>query len=66
MKESLLRWFGHMQRRPMTIPVRQNKTIQAKGVRRTRKRPNLTWVIVIRKDMIACNLITDITLNRTE
>ena len=42
MRESRLRWFGHVQQRPMTVPVRWSETIQVEGARRTRGRPKLT------------------------
>ena len=55
MRESRLRWFGHVQRRPMTTLVKWRKTIQVEGVRRTKGRPKLTWVELIKRDMAACN-----------
>ena len=66
MRESRLRWFGHVQRRPMTAPVRRSETIQVEGARRNRGRPKLTWVEVVKRDMAACNLIADKALNRAE
>ncbi len=66
MRESRLRWFGHVQRRPMTAPVRRSETMQVEGARRTRGRPKLTWVEVVRRDMAACNLTADMALNRAE
>ena len=42
MRESRLRWFGHVQRRPMTATVRRSETIQVEGAKRTRRRPKLT------------------------
>ena len=66
MKESRLRWFGHVQRRPMTTLVRRIKTIQVEDARRTRGRPKLTLVEVVKRDMAACNLTADKALNRAE
>ena len=66
MRESRLRWFGHVQRRPMTAPVRRSETIQVEGARRNRGRPKLTWVEVVKRDMAACNLTADKALNRAE
>lgn len=42
MRESRLRWFGHVQRRPMTTPMKWSETIQVEGARRTRGRPKFT------------------------
>ena len=66
MRESRLRWFGHVQRRPMTAPMRRSETIQVEGAKRTRGRPKLTWVEVVKRDMAACNLTVDRALNRAE
>ena len=66
MRESRLRWFGHVQRRPMTAPVRRSETIQVEGARRNKGRPKLTWVEVVKRDMAACNLTADKALNSAE
>ena len=50
----------------MTAAVRRSETMQVEGARRTRGRPKLTWVEVVRRDMAACNLTTDMALNRAE
>ena len=42
------------------------ETIQVEGARRTRGRPKLTWVEVVKRDMAACNLTADKALNRAE
>jgi len=50
----------------MTAPVRKSETMQVDGARRTRGRPKLTWVEVVRRDMVACNLTANMALNRVE
>lgn len=55
-----------MQQRSMTASVRMNKTMQIEGSRRTRGRPNLTWVEGVRRDMAACNLTADMALNKVK
>ena len=65
-RENRLRWFGHVQQRPMIAPVRWSETIQVEGARRTRGRPKLTWVEVVKRDMAACNLTRDKALNRAK
>ncbi len=54
------------QRRPLTGPMRRSETMQVEGAQRTRGRPKLTWVEVVRRDMVPCNLMTDMALNRAE
>jgi len=39
MRESRLRWFGHVKRRPMDAPVRRCETIECLDYRRSRARP---------------------------
>ena len=52
MRENRLRWFGHVQRRPFSAPVRRIDEIIVDGARRFRGRPKMTWLEVIKKDMI--------------
>ena len=49
----------------MTAPVRQSETVQVEGAK-SRGRPKLTWVEVVKRDMAARNLTADKTLNRAE
>lgn len=66
MRENRLRWFGHVQRRPLTAPVRKSDIVQIEGNARGRGRPKLTWVELVKKDMVACDLTEEMTLNRAE
>ena len=34
MRESYLRWFGHVQRRAIYVPVRKNKLIRVEGMKK--------------------------------
>ena len=43
-----LRWFGHVQRRPLEAPVRSGILSQDSNVKRGRGRPKLTWVEAIK------------------
>lgn len=43
-----------------------SETRQVEGARRTKGKPKLTWVEVVRRDMTTCNLTTDMALNRAE
>lgn len=63
MRGSQLRWFGYVQRRQMTAPIRR-EVVQVDGDSRTRQvrvRPKFIWVEVVRKGMNACNLTADMT-----
>ena len=44
-----LRWFGHVQRRPLEAPVRSGILSQDSNVKRGRGRPKLTWVETIKR-----------------
>ena len=50
----------------INIPVTRSETIQVECARKTRGRPKLTWVEVVKRDMAACNLTADKALNRAE
>lgn len=39
----------------MTKPMRKSMMVQVEGVKRVRRRPKLTWLEVVRKDMGACD-----------
>ena len=46
-----LRWFGHVQRRPLEAPVRSGILSQDSNVKRGRGRPKLIWVEAIKGDL---------------
>ena len=48
MRESRLRWFGHVQRRPLTAPVRKCEVLDLGDFRRGRGRSKKSWKEVIR------------------
>lgn len=50
MKESCLRWFSHVQRKPINELVRESDLIQVEGVKRGRLR--ITWVEIKKNDMV--------------
>lgn len=60
-----MRWIGHVQGRPMTALVR-SYVMQIEGSKRTKGRPNRTWVTVVRKDLRAYDLKEDMPLDRVE
>lgn len=57
-RETCLRWFGHVQRRPTTTPVRRNFFMQVNGQSRKMRRLKKTRMVA-RIDLIKCNLPSD-------
>ena len=66
MRENRLRWFDHIQRRPMNALVRKCDSIHIEGNARGRGRPKLTWVEIIKKDLVWCSLTDITTLDRAK
>ncbi|GKC66253.1 hypothetical protein Tco_1098851, partial [Tanacetum coccineum] len=50
LKERRLRWFGHVRRRPSSVPVRRVEALVVDGLRR-RGRPKLRWEDRVKHDM---------------
>ncbi|XP_071724837.1 uncharacterized protein [Rutidosis leptorrhynchoides] len=65
-REGRLRWFGHVRRRPIDIPVRKCEDIDIRTKRRGRGRPRLTWERVIRKDLELLDISKDLVEERGE
>ena len=63
MRENRLRWFGHVQRKPIEAPVRRIETIIVEG-KRSRGRPKKTWVEQIKDDLSELHLSKDLTRDR--
>jgi Reverse transcriptase (RNA-dependent DNA polymerase) len=64
MREHRLRWFGHLQRRPVDAPVRRG-ILHQEDVRRCRGRPKITWGEVIKKDLRERNISEDLACDRS-
>ena len=60
MRGNRLRWFGHVQRKPIEAPVRRIETIIMEG-KRSRGRPMKTWVEQIKDDLSKLHLSEDLT-----
>ena len=50
-RESHLRWFGHVQRKSINVPVRKSELIQVEVTKKGRGRPKMTLIEVVKKDM---------------
>ena len=64
MRETRLRWFGHVRRRSMDAPVRRCETIECLDYRRSRGRPKKSWSEVIRHDLRTLGLVEDMAQDR--
>ncbi|XP_070007632.1 uncharacterized protein [Nicotiana sylvestris] len=64
MREAMLRWFGHVQRRSPDAPVRRCERLVVEGTRRGRERPKKYWGEVIRQDMARLPISEDMTLDK--
>ena len=51
MREYRLRWFGHVERRPIDAPVRRVEKIDIEQGKKLRGRPKMTGLEVVTKDM---------------
>ena len=56
-----LRWFGHVQRRPLEVPVRNGVLEQVDNVKRGRGRPKLTWDVSVKRDLKDWNISKDLS-----
>ena len=59
MRESRLRWFGHVRRRSVDDPVKRCESISLPEDRRGRGRPKKSWKEVIRYDFKFLGLSED-------
>jgi len=59
MRETKLRWFGHIRRRSRSALVRRCEMIEYPEYRRSRRRPKKSWSEVIRHDLKTLGLMED-------
>ena len=64
MRESRLRWFGHVKRRSTAAPVRRCELIDLPDGKRGRGRPKKSLDEVIREDLIVVGLSEDLAQDR--
>ena len=61
MRESRLRWFGHVKRRSVAAPVRRCEMIDLSSSKKGRGRPKKSLDEVIREDLRVMGLTEDLT-----
>jgi Reverse transcriptase (RNA-dependent DNA polymerase) len=65
MRETRLRWFGHVHRRPLDAPVRRVENKESfNQIKRGRGRPKKTWKETIKNDMNYLNLNENMCFDR--
>ena len=64
MRESRLRWFGHVKRRSVAAPVRRCEMIVPPGGKRGRGRPKKSLEEVVREDLRVAGLTEDMAQDR--
>ena len=64
MRESRLRWFGHVKRRSVVAPVRRCELINPPGGKRGRGRPKKSLEQVLREDLRVVGLTEDMAQDR--
>jgi len=65
MRESRLRWFGHVKRRSVDAPVRRCERINLPQGKRGRGRPKKSLDEVIREDLRVVGLSEDVAQDRS-
>ena len=65
-RETRLRWFGHVQHRLATAPVRKSLAMKVDGPVRERGQPKRTLMEVVKIDMKKCNLSEDLAQDRSK
>lgn len=48
LRETPLRWFGHIQHMTTTVPIRRRFSMEVNDQLRTKSRPKRTWIEVYR------------------
>jgi hypothetical protein len=66
LRENRLRWYGHVHRRPSVAPIRRCDLIQVDKGRRTRGRPKMRWLDIVKKDLNILNLNTNMAMDRVQ
>jgi hypothetical protein len=59
-----LRWFEHIQWRPLETPVHSRVISQISNVKRCRERPNLIWEEFVKRDLKDWSITIELELDR--
>jgi hypothetical protein len=61
-----LRWFGHIQRKPVEAPIRNRVIRRTNNKKRGRGRPNLIWEESVKRDLKDWCITKELALDRRE
>ena len=61
-----MKWFRHVQRRPVMAPVRKTLFMKIDSPPRGRGRTKRTWMEVVKIDMKKCHFSKDLAQDRSE
>jgi hypothetical protein len=61
-----LRWFGHMQRRPVEASIRNGVIRRTGNKKRGRGQPNLTWEESVKRDLKDWCITKELALDKRE
>jgi hypothetical protein len=61
-----LRWFGHIQRRPVKAPIHNEVIRRTDNETRGRGQPNLTWEESVKRDLKDWCITKELALDRRE
>ena len=64
LRETRLRWFGHVKRNSVDAPVRRCEAIKLSHYRRGRGRLKMSWDEVIRSDLKFIGLTEDMAQDK--
>jgi len=64
LRETRLRWFGHVRKSSINAPMRRCEMINLSHCRRGRGRPKVSWSKVIRSNLKSIGLTEDMAQDR--
>uniref|UniRef100_R7W430 AP-2 complex subunit beta n=1 Tax=Aegilops tauschii TaxID=37682 RepID=R7W430_AEGTA len=59
-----LRWFGHIQRRPLKAPMPSGRLKHAENVKRGWGRPNLQWEVSVKRDLKGWDITKELAMDK--
>jgi len=64
MRENQLKWFGHIQRKRISVPIKKNCGMIINGAMGTGRRPSQTWMEATKKGMALLHFMKMMALIR--